>query len=100
MSDSENGRGDTMRVRTGFGAFCVFFWGLSAWATSFVERPFPETIQGAEAIVRGRVGMSYADWAQDPGDERRIYTFIEIDVQESLKGNLPTGRALVTRAQV
>ena len=71
--------------------------GGAAFATSFVERPFPETVKNAEAIVRGRVGMSYADWGQDPGDERRIFTFIEIAIDETLKGNLPSSGSLIAR---
>jgi hypothetical protein len=74
---------------------CVF--ALSASATSFIEKPFPETVQAAEAIVRGKVGLTYTDWGQEPGDERRIFTFVEVTVDESLKGNLPVGRALIAR---
>lgn len=56
------------------------------WATSFYSRPFSETVQEAPVIVRGRVDRSYSDWAKGADGARRIYTFYNVEVTETLKG--------------
>jgi len=60
----------------------------TVWATTFVEQPFPETVQEAPIIARGKVGMRYADWAQGTDGKRRIYTYTELRVDEVLKGKV------------
>jgi hypothetical protein len=54
----------------------------------FIERPFTESVQDAPVIVRGRAGMSYANWSHGSDGRRRIYTFTELQVDEVLKGTV------------
>jgi hypothetical protein len=61
----------------------------SAHSTTFVDRPFPSAVEEAPVIVRGKVGMSYANWAPAADGVRRIYTFYELAVDEVIKGNPP-----------
>lgn len=64
---------------------------LEAFATSFMARPMSEVVKDAAIIVRGRVGMSYADTVN-----KRIHTFIELAVDETFKGAV-AGRSLMMR---
>ncbi|MGK5083222.1 hypothetical protein WDW37_07930 [Bdellovibrionota bacterium FG-1] len=65
-------------------------WGTetlpNAWATSFYERPFGETVQDAPVIVRGKVTTTFTDWGRGDDGNKRIYTFWEFQPQEVLKG--------------
>jgi hypothetical protein len=61
----------------------LLFW---AHATSFYPQPFPETVQKAPTIVRGKVGMSYSDWGQDRDKNKRIFTYFELQISEVIKG--------------
>jgi len=58
-----------------------------ARATSFYERPFPDTVRDAPTIVHGKVGMSYADWGKGDEGTKRIYTYYELQIEEVVKGN-------------
>lgn len=68
---------------------------ILAFATSFYPQPFPDTIQGAPVIVRGKAGMNYSDWAKDDEGSKRIYTFNEIQVTEVLKGSLSANSVVI-----
>jgi hypothetical protein len=61
-----------------------------AEATSFMPTPFPTSVQNAPIILRGKVGMSYPEFAQDPDGGKRIFTFTEIQPTEVLKGDVRT----------
>lgn len=63
-----------------------------AQATSFVERPFPETVQEAPVIVRGTVGASTTDWGKEGDGGRRIFTYWDLRVGEVLKGAVTAKR--------
>ncbi len=67
-----------------------------AGATTFLPRPFPETVKDAPIIVRGVVGGSYTDWSSGGVGGRRIYTLIELRIEEILKGDV-SGPNLVMR---
>ncbi len=58
------------------------------WATSFVERPFPDTVHDAPTIARGKIGMSYADWSAGGDGRKALYTYYEFQVDEVFKGQL------------
>lgn len=75
-----------------------FFWTAVLFGTTFYERPFPETVQDAPVIARGKVGMTYSNWAQGQDGVRRIYTFYELQVDEVFKGQLTSrsGKPLQT----
>lgn len=60
----------------------------NSWATSFVERPFTETVGEAPLIVRGRIGMTYTNWVTGSDNSRRIFTFYELQIDEVFKGEL------------
>lgn len=62
-----------------------------AFATSIMEVPFPETVQDAPVIARGKIGASRVDFAVLPGGGKRIYTFYEFDIEEPLKGRIVAG---------
>lgn len=77
--------------------FILFFlFADAAKATSFVDQPFPDTVQEAPVIVHGRVGTSHADWSTGQDGTRRIYTFFDLEVLEVLKGAAP-GNSLTMR---
>jgi len=73
----------------------IFVLPLS-YATSFYPQPFPNLVQQALQIARGKVGMSYSDWGEDPAGTRRLYTYYELQVSEILKGSA-TGASLIMR---
>lgn len=77
-------------------AFTVFGDWASCLATSFIEQPFPDTVQEAPIIVRGKVGKTSANWGKGADGGKRIYTFNDLDVQEVFKGHLDT-RSIVIR---
>lgn len=60
-------------------------------ATSFIARPFPDTVQDAPVIVRGTIGASTTDWGKEGDGGRRIFTYWDLRVAEVLKGTA-TGR--------
>ena len=64
----------------------ILLFSAGAWATSFFQQPFPSTVQDAPVIVHGKVGMSYSDWGKGDDGTKRIYTYYELQVEESLKG--------------
>lgn len=64
----------------------AFFLPLAAWATSFMEQPFPETVKEAPIIVRGKVGNSSPEWGLGADGSKRIYTYYQLQVEEVLKG--------------
>ncbi len=68
-------------MKTSVAALLVF--ASPALATTMVALDVPTLTLKAEVIVRGTVRSSSAHWS---GDNRRIFTQIEIDVSESLKG--------------
>ncbi len=63
----------------------------AARATTFIDRPFPESVKDAPAIVRGLVGKSHAEWASGDDKNQRIYTYYEIAVSEAIKGDVERG---------
>ena len=62
-----------------------------ARATSFAQKSFPTAVQDAPVIVRGTIGMSYADYGKNSAEERRIYTYYELVPTEVLKGEVRPG---------
>src|SRR5689334_6400670 len=56
-----------------------------SFATTFYAQPFPETVQQAPIIVRGKTGASYADWSKT-GENKNIYTYTDLQMTEVLKG--------------
>jgi len=64
-------------------------------ATTFFERPFPDTVQEVPIIVRGIVGNSYSNWAANEDGGRRIYTFYDLQVSERLKGTVESKTLLM-----
>jgi hypothetical protein len=79
-------------------ALCMGFWlagALPGAATTFIEQPFPNLVQDAENIVRGKTGSSHADYAQSEDGAKRIYTFYELRVQEIFKGSVSGSTVLM-----
>ena len=60
----------------------------TAWATSFYEQPFPDSVKDAPIIVRGTVGSSYADWGHERDGGKRIFTYWDFQTSEVFKGSL------------
>ena len=77
----------------------IMFLALAgiASATTFNEQPFPETVQDAPNIVRGKVGTSYANWALGSDGAKRIYTFYELSLDEVLKGSISGSGSIMMR---
>jgi hypothetical protein len=83
-----------MRKTTRFSSWMCFLALVSlplgpplSFATTFYPQAFPETVQKAPVIVRGKIGAHYSDWSKDGDGTRRIYTFYELQVTEIFKGN-------------
>ena len=87
-----------MRYSRAYGllAAALVFFALRSPATTFLERPFPATVQEAPVIVRGKVGTSYTSWAELSDGSKRIHTFTELQLDDILKGGV-TGRTLIMR---
>jgi len=75
--------------RTAFLSFVLF--PLAAWSTSFVEQPLPDIVAETPVMVRGKVGISHADWGVGPDGNKRLYTFYELRISEVFKGQVPGG---------
>ncbi len=58
-----------------------------ARATSFLERPFAETVKDSPVIVRGKIAQTYADWGHGQDTHQRVYTYWELRVTELIKGS-------------
>jgi hypothetical protein len=69
----------------------------SAFATSFIEQPFPDSVAEAPVIVRGTIGVNYTNWADSPSLGRRIYTFYELQTEEVLKGKVASSQTIILR---
>lgn len=67
-------------------------------ASSFADRPFPEAVEDAPIAVRGRVGMSYANWATGRDGRKRVYTFTELTLDEVLKGDIESRPSIILRS--
>jgi hypothetical protein len=67
-----------------------------AEATSFYPRSFPETVQDAPVIVRGKIQSSYSDWGVDSDGNKRLYTYYDLQLEEVFKGEVK-GRTLLFR---
>jgi len=78
------------------GKFLLIFGIAAAFATTFYERSFPSSVQDATGIVRGKVGMSYSDWGVASDSSKRLYTFVELQLTETLKGEAK-GSSIVLR---
>lgn len=61
-------------------------------ATSFSERPFEESINEASVIVRGQVGMSYAEKSKI---DSQIYTYVQLEVTEVFRGEVPSRHIVI-----
>lgn len=82
-------------ILAGWVGFAVFL--PQAPATSFFERPFPESVKEAPVIVRGRVGAKKADWVLGSDGSKRIYTFWELRIDELIKGDTSSKTSLLMR---
>lgn len=70
---------------------------LLALSSSFFEQPFPDSVRGAPAIIRGKVGKSEAQWNTLPDGTRQLFTYYDVEVVESLKGKPRTGAPIQIR---
>lgn len=64
----------------------ALFLCASALATSFNESKFSDTVREAPIIARGRVGGSTSDYVALSDGTKMLFTFVEVQVSESLKG--------------
>src|ERR1700722_13674794 len=58
----------------------------TAWATTFMQQPFPAAVSDAPVVVRGKIGNSTADWGSMWDGQKRIYTYYDFALAEVLKG--------------
>jgi len=72
---------------------CLGLLGLwsTSWATTFLERPFPDSLQKAPTVVRGIVGKKASQWTELKDGSKRIYTYYTLQVTEVLKGQVEGG---------
>ncbi len=67
--------------------------GLPATATTMIRLDLPEMVHTADTVIHGTVRRVESRWS---GDRRRIFTDVEIQVNESLKGE-PGSTVLVVQ---
>ncbi len=78
-----------MRLSFSVGILLISLSLSTSFGASFDVQPFPEAVQAAPIIVRGKVGMSYSDWGKDAEEgTQRIYTFFELQISEVFKGGV------------
>lgn len=86
-----------MFVRSfGFGLILVFSLARVAFATSFIDTPFPELVKDAPTVVHGKIGTSSSDWVTGEDSSRRLFTFYQVQVDETFKGNV-SGSSITIR---
>ena len=69
----------------------------SAFASSFYEQPFPETVRNAPTIVRGKIGKSETQWTALQDGSKHLFTYYDVDVSEGFKGGTRTGTPIRIR---
>jgi|GEM_PF-656775 len=69
-------------------ALLNFLLSTPCLATSFIDQPFPDTIQDAPVIVRGKIGKRSVNWGTAADGGKQIYTFNDLDIEEVLKGQI------------
>lgn len=69
----------------------------SAFASSFYERPFPDTVRDTSTIVRGKIGKSETQWTTLPDGSKHLFTYYEVDVSEGFKGGPSAGAPIRIR---
>lgn len=74
----------------------LLFSSSTAISTTFAPREFPEAVKDAPIIVRGEVLSSHGAWGKGADQGRRIYTYVELQNAESLKGKID-GRTIIVR---
>jgi hypothetical protein len=68
-----------------------------AFASSFYEQPFPETVRNAPAVVRGKIGKSETQWTTLPDGSKHLFTYYDVEVSEGFKGGPRTGAPIRIR---
>ena len=76
------GRGARGVIRHGW-VGSVLLLGLAAGATTLIHQDVPELSRLADTVIRGTVVRTEGRWS---GDRRTIFTEVEIQVAETLKG--------------
>ncbi len=66
-------------------------------ATTFLERPFPDTVQDAPNVIRGKIGATSAEWVKGDDGTKRIYTYYELVVDDSFKGKIERATTIQIR---
>lgn len=65
---------------------CALYCGNPALATSLQKMSDPQMVRAAGLIVEGKVTSVRSEWNQA---HNQIYTFVEIEIRDTLKGALP-----------
>jgi hypothetical protein len=73
-------------------AASVLLLGLAAGATTIIRQDVPDLSRQADAVIRGTVSRAESRWS---GDRRTIFTEVEIQVAETLKG--PARKTVIVR---
>jgi hypothetical protein len=79
------------RAVWGVGLFSALLWSAASLATAMVRLDLPTLTHTAQLIVRGHVTQMQSRWT---GDGRQIVTDVELEVDESLKGE-PARRLVI-----
>jgi hypothetical protein len=69
-----------------FAAALVTLSAATALATSVLRLPFDEMARTSDLVLRGKVQKAESRWS---GDGRKIFTDVEVLVEETLKGRPP-----------
>ena len=68
-----------------------------SFASTFYPTSFPDSVHDAPVIVRGKIGIHYSDWGQDPEGIKRLYTYYELIPSEIFKGQVPSLPSITIR---
>jgi len=68
---------------------------LACFATSFTEMSESDLLNQAPLVVHGMAGKSYSDWEVDSNEQKKIYTYTDVEVFKVLKGELSEKKILL-----
>ena len=79
---------------TGLAALLLAFTQAS-FATSFIQLPFPETVEKTQNIVRGIIGTKDVRTVQMRDGADRVFTYFQLNISEVLKGKVTRNPILI-----
>ena len=73
----------------------VLFRTEGGSASQFYPQDLSTTLEGANNIIRGKVGASRSEWSKTPEGNQGLFTYTEVEVRETLKGKTQSKKVLI-----